>query len=102
MELISNVIVGLGVFFALLGTVGILRLPDFYTRAHAAAKPDTLGVALTMIGLSLRDGLTVSSAKMLLIGILIAIANPAASHALGRSAVRCGLAPWMRSKEGGK
>jgi multicomponent Na+:H+ antiporter subunit G len=99
MILLSNILLGVGVFFALLGSIGINRLPDFYTRSHAAAKPDTLGLILLMLGLALREGVGVSAAKLLLIGLFVGLANPAASHALGRSAVRMGLAPWMRKRE---
>lgn len=98
MDLASDILVGVGVFFALLGSVGINRLPDFFTRSHAAAKPDTLGLMLVMLGLALRTGLNVDSAKLILIAAIAAIANPAASHALGRSAVRQGLQPWMKDK----
>lgn len=100
MIMASNVILALGVFFALLGSVGILRLPDFYTRSHAAAKPDTLGLVLLMIGLAMREGPGINAAKLILIGVFVGLANPAASHALGRAAVRMGLKPWMRDGGG--
>jgi multicomponent Na+:H+ antiporter subunit G len=93
---VSDILLGAGVFFALLGSVGILRLPDFYTRSHAAAKPDTLGLLLLMLGLALREGMTINAAKLILIGVFVGLANPAATHALGRAAVRMGLKPWMR------
>ena len=96
--IISDVLVATGVAFALIGSIGLLRLPDFYTRAHAATKPDTMGLILAMLGLSIRHGLEVSSAKMLLIVLIAFIANPAAGHALGRAAMRSGLQPWYRRK----
>lgn len=98
MTLLSEILISVGVFFALLGSVGILRLPDFYTRSHAAAKPDTLGLTLVMFGLAVQEGFGVDAAKLILIAVFVAIANPAASHALGRSAVRQGLQPWMKGK----
>jgi multisubunit Na+/H+ antiporter MnhG subunit len=52
-----------------------------------------------MLGLALREGVSASAAKLLLIGFFVGLASPAASHALGRSAVRMGLAPWMRNAE---
>ena len=99
MIILSDILMGVGVFFALLGSIGINRLPDFYTRAHAAAKPDTLGLMLVVVGLALREGMTITSAKLVLIAVFVVVANPAASHALGRAAVRSGLAPWMREGE---
>jgi len=97
-NLVSDIVMGIGVFFALLGSIGINRLPDFYTRSHAAAKPDTLGLTLLVVGLALREGLNVTAAKLVLIAVFVIIANPAASHALGRAAVRAGLKPWMREE----
>ncbi len=88
-----------GLLFILLGVVGILRLPDFYTRLHAMGKCDTLGVALVLIALALYTGLTLSSAKLLLIAVFIGIANPTATHALGRAAIKAGLTPWTREED---
>jgi len=86
-----------GVLFTAIGSVGVLRLPDFYTRAHAAGKPDTLGVLLSVVGLALLHGVTtLVGIKLLLIATFVAIANPAAIHALSRAALRSGLVPWSR------
>ncbi len=89
----------LGLLFILLGVVGILRLPDFYTRLHAMGKCDTLGVALVLIALALYTGLTLSTAKLLLIAVFIGLANPTATHALGRAALKAGLTPWTREED---
>jgi multicomponent Na+:H+ antiporter subunit G len=85
-----------GFFFIAAGAVGVLRLPDFYTRLHAVGKNDTLGVAMMVLGLALIEGLTRNTAKMLLIVLFIAIVNPVATHALGRAAWKSGLEPWRR------
>jgi multicomponent Na+:H+ antiporter subunit G len=89
-----------GLFFLLVGSIGLLRLPDFYCRMHAATKPDTMGLILAMLGLALHEGVSPTSAKMLLIILFVAIANPAANHALAASALRAGLQPWVRPKGG--
>jgi len=94
LELIGKVLVTGGAFFLVIGAIGMVRLPDFYSRTHAATKPDTLGIIMTMIGLALLVGPSTSSAKLLLIVLFVAVANPAAAHALGRAAVRAGLQPW--------
>lgn len=88
----------LGVFFALIGSIGVVRLPGFYARTHAASKPDTLGLMLAMLGLALRIGWGVTAVKLLLIAVFVLLANPAAAHALGRSARRSGLVPWKRGE----
>lgn len=85
-----------GVVFALIGSIGVVRLPDFYSRTHASSKLDTLALGLVMIGLAILNGFDLNSAKLLLILLFVSVANPAAAHALGRAAVRSGLAPWTR------
>ena len=96
-ELIGGTFILIGVVFALVGSIGLNRLPDFFTRAHAATKPDTLGLLFTMVGLAVLNGFERTSGKLLLIVIFVVIANPAAAHALGRSAVRSGIQPWVRA-----
>jgi multicomponent Na+:H+ antiporter subunit G len=83
-----------GLLFILLGVIGVLRLPDFYTRLHAMAKCDTLGMGLVLIALAVYTGFSLSSVKLLLISVFIGLANPTATHALGRAALRSGLTPW--------
>jgi multicomponent Na+:H+ antiporter subunit G len=84
----------IGFFFILAGAVGILRLPDFYCRLHAMGKCDTLGVALLLGALALAEGASLVSAKILLIVVFVAVANPTATHALGRAARRAKLPYW--------
>ncbi|MFU8858093.1 MAG: monovalent cation/H(+) antiporter subunit G [Deferrisomatales bacterium] len=80
--------------FMLVGSIGIVRLPDFYTRAHAASKIDTMGIVLLLAGLAVHEGLTLSTGKLLLIIVFVAVANPVGAHALARSALHFGLKPW--------
>ncbi len=84
----------MGFFFVLAGVIGVLRLPDFYSRLHAMGKCDTVGVALLLGALVLQEGLSLVSAKILLIVVFVALSNPTATHALGRAAWRAGLVPW--------
>lgn len=93
--LIGGALVLAGLFFVLSAVIGVLRLPDFYTRLHALGKCDTLGVGLLVAGLALRYGTGHDTLKMLLIPVFVALANPVATHALGRAAMRSGLTPWM-------
>lgn len=86
----------LGFAFIFAGIVGVLRLPDFYSRLHAQGKCDTLGVALMLLGLILHTGFSLTSLKIAAILVFIALANPTATHALGRSALLSGLKPWTR------
>ena len=99
MTIITTVLLVLGLLFILLGVIGILRLPDFYTRLHAMGKCDTLGVTLVLLALAVYAGWSLSSAKLLLISVFIGLANPTATHALGRAALKSGLKPWSRDEE---
>lgn len=88
-----------GVFFLAVGSLGIVRLPDFYTRMHAQGKADTLGGLLLVAGLALHCGLQLSTVKLLLLLVFIAVANPTATHALSRAAYRSGLPIWTKKTE---
>ncbi len=69
-----------GLFFFSVGTIGLLRLPDLFTRAHSTAKCDTLGALLCLSGLIVYSGFNVTSLKLLLVIIFIWITNPTATH----------------------
>lgn len=88
-----------GLFFLAVGSFGVVRLPDFYTRMHAQGKADTLGGMLLVAGMVVYHGFQLESLKLLLILLFIAVANPTATHALSRAAYRSGLPPWTRKKE---
>ena len=76
-----------GAFFCIVGCLGLVRMPDLYPRMHAASVTDTLGAALLIIGLLLESGLNLVSAKLLLIGLLIFLTSPTATHALAQAAL---------------
>lgn len=91
---LSAVFVTAGAIFLLVSCVGLLRLPDFYTRAHAVGKAETLGSMLVLIGLACYNGAELSSVKLILILLIIFVTNPTATHALTRAAIRSGLTIW--------
>ena len=84
-----------GGFFCVVGAIGMLRMPDFYTRMHAASVIETLGAGLILLGLLLQAGLTLVAVKLLMVGLLIFIASPTATHALARAAMVRGLKPLL-------
>ena len=98
MTLLAKFLLLAGFFFVFTGVIGILRFPDFYTRLHSIGKTDTLGVALMITGLALQEHTTLGAIKILLIVIFISLANPTATHALGRAAYRSGLKPWLKQQ----
>jgi multicomponent Na+:H+ antiporter subunit G len=85
-----------GCGFFLVGTLGLLRLPDFFTRAHAAAKCDAVGAGLILLAVALGVGNLPDAAKVLALAVLVVVASPTTAHALARAAWRTGLTPWRR------
>lgn len=88
-----------GVFFLAISALGLLRLPDFYSRSHAAGKSETLGAILLLGGLALHHGFEHTSGKIVLILLLLAMGGPTGIHALTRAALRAGLEIWTRPRE---
>lgn len=74
-----------GLFFFAVGTLGLLRLPDMYTRAHSAAKCDTLGAILSLIALIIHNEANIISLKLLLVIVFLWITNPTATHLITRA-----------------
>jgi multicomponent Na+:H+ antiporter subunit G len=100
-ELAAAVCLAGGGIFCVIGTVGLIRMPDFYTRMHAASVTDTLGAGLILAGLILQAGLTLVAAKLVIVGLLILFTSPAATHALARAAFLRGVKPLLADHEGG-
>ena len=98
-DIASWVSLALGGFFCLVGGIGLIRMPDFYTRMHAASVTETLGAALILLGLMLQAGFTLITVKLAMIGLLIVFASPTASHALARAALLRGVKPWLAPAE---
>lgn len=92
-DIASGVLLLAGSVFALTGGVGLLRFPDFYTRAHAAGLTDTAGATLFLLGLLLQlpDASTV--VRLLLIIAFLLITTPTATQAVTHAALNDGLAP---------
>ena len=95
LDLVSAAFLITGAVFVLAGAVGVIRLPDFYTRLHAAGVTDTLGAELIVIGLIVQFGFTQASAKLALIGLFLFLTSPTATHAIANAAYRSGLKPLL-------
>ena len=100
-DVITIVFVLAGFFFFTTATLGLLRLPDFFARLHATGKGDTLAVLLSLIGLAVYHGFSLTSVKIVFIAVFIFLAQPTATHAISRAAFRCGEQPWTCELEGG-
>ena len=98
-ELILNVIsaglLAAGSIFVLIGAFGLIRLPDFYTRLHAAGITDTLGAELILLGLMFQAGLSLVTVKLILISLFIFFTSPTATHAVANAARVMGLKPML-------
>jgi multicomponent Na+:H+ antiporter subunit G len=79
--------------FCLVGALGILRMPDFYTRVHAASVTDIVGSFAILLGLALQAGLSLVAVKLGFIALLIFFTSPAATHALVKAALERGVEP---------
>ena len=76
-----------------------MRMPDFYTRMHAASVTDTLGAGLMLLGMMVQAGLSLVTAKLVIVGLLIFFASPAATHALAKAAMTRGVEPLLGAQE---
>jgi multicomponent Na+:H+ antiporter subunit G len=99
LDLASWIALVAGGLFCLVGGVGVLRMPDFYTRVHAASVTDILGAGLVLLGLFLQAGWSLAAVKLLVIGLLIFFTSPAATHALAKAALGRGLEPLLDKQE---
>jgi multicomponent Na+:H+ antiporter subunit G len=94
-EVLSWFLIVAGSMFVIIGGIGVLRLPDFYTRIHAAAITDTMGSWLILVGLVLQAGWTLVTAKLLFLLFFMVATSPLASHALAKAAYLRDLAPMQ-------
>jgi len=93
LDLASTLSLTIGAIFVIIGGIGLIRLPDFFTRLHGASVGETLGAWLVVLGLLLQSGWSSVSIKLILIFILLVITGPTATHALAKSALHGGLKP---------
>lgn len=89
------VLVGLGLLFTLVSAVGVIRLPDIYTRAHTASQTDTLGAGFALAGVALALGWQHATVYTVLLLFFVFITNPTAAHAIARSAAETGVEPIL-------
>lgn len=85
-ELISGIIIFIGILFIALGIVGIYRFKNFYSRALVASKVDTVGYITITLGIMIRHGFSYFTMKVLFILLITLIINPLITHSIVRSA----------------
>lgn len=93
-EALTTALIAASVCFFVAGTVGLLRFPDFYTRVHAMAKADNVGLGLLVAGLALQSESPTALAQLLLVWFLVLLSSVSGAHLLARGAYRRGRQPW--------
>lgn len=93
--LLSGGLIVVGSFFVLAGALGIIRMPDFYTRMHAAGMTDTLGAEFILLGLIVQADSLQTVLKLLLVAFFLFLTSPTAGHAIANAAHRSGLKPLL-------
>lgn len=91
-----------GGLFCVIGGVGLVRMPSFFTRMHAASLIDTLGAGLILLGLVIQAGFTLVAVKLAMLGVLLLFASPTATHALAKAALARGVDPLDTGGESSK
>ena len=89
-EIISNIIIGIGLLFMAIGILGLYKFKDFYPSILIASKVDTVGMITVIIGIAVRHGISFFTGKLLLLVIIILALNPLVAHVLTRSAHAAG------------
>ena len=92
-EIASWIAIVSGSIFMLIGAVGTLRFPDFWSRLHAVSVTDSGGMILLTVGMILQAGPTLIAVKLILIGIFLFITGPTATHAVANAALVSGFLP---------
>ncbi|MBD3349516.1 MAG: Na+/H+ antiporter subunit G, partial [Candidatus Eisenbacteria bacterium] len=88
------ILISIGVFFDIVGAIGLIRLPDVYNRLQAATKCVTLGTCLILVGVLVHSGWSAIGVKALLAAIFVLWTSPTGSHALARGAHIAGVPLW--------
>ena len=99
LDILSWIFLGVGSLMCVIGGIGLIRLPDFYTRMHAAGVIDTLGACLILIGLMFQAGLSLVTVKLILISLFIFFTSPTSTHAVANAARVMGLKPMLVPEE---
>jgi len=94
-DVASWICLGVGGLACVVGALGLLRMPDLFTRMHAASLVDTVGAGFVLLGLALQAGPTLVTVKLAMIGLLIFFTSPTATHALARAALYRGVKPLL-------
>ncbi len=96
LDVIGGILLIGGTAFLAFGGLGLLRMPDTYTRIQAGTKATTLGTLLTLLGIAFLQ--PAWALKLLLIMLFLMFTNPLSSQVLARAAHRAGIAPAPQTR----
>lgn len=94
-NLLRDIALGLGAFFVLVGAVGLVRMPDVFTRMHAASVLETVGGGLLLLGMMIEAGISLVLVKLAFILALFFLTAPVVTHALAQAALNGGTKPLL-------
>jgi len=97
-DILSWILLFTGGAFVLIGGVGALRLPNFYTRLHAASLTETMATILIFVGMILQAGVSLAALKLGAIMLFLLLTAPTASYALANAALQSGMRPEAESR----
>ena len=97
-DIVSWICLFAGSVLALIGGLGLLRLPDVFARMHGAGMVDTLGLALIMLGLMFQAGFSLITVKLIMIIGFVVYTSPTTTHALARACLYAGVRPQAVEK----
>ena len=98
-DTLSWVLLTLGGISVLIGGIGALRMPDLYTRMHAASVTDSLGAILVIAGIMLQAGWSLATIKLLAILLFLLLTSPTSSNALASAALLAGTRPFAETQQ---
>ncbi len=98
LQIVSYVFIGIGSFFVLIGAIGLLRMPDVFTRMHAASIKDTVGAGFLLGGMALQTGFSLVTLKLFVLFLLFIFVSPVVSHALAQAALHDGEKPILKDQ----
>lgn len=99
LQYLSWVLIALGSLVVMVGALGLIRMPDVFTRMHAAGMIDTMGATLLLAGMALTAGLSLVTLKLGVLWLLFIFTSPVAGHALARAALYAGVRPYLKSED---
>ena len=99
LDVLSWILLCVGGAFVLIGGIGALRLPNFYTRLHAGSLTETMATIMIFAGMILQAGFSLAAVKLAAIMIFLLLTAPTASYALANAALLSGMRPEARQRD---